>query len=148
MISTCAQTHPTQPLQDLFFIEKHKLKSTFLFVHLATFCSSFIHLLSPSLGSLGPSWRPCCSPKASFGVPLAPLGASWLPLEHILALWGPPWPSQNLLWLPPRSPVGPLGSIGCPRLHFGRPMGNFDIIFGPSWCILVSVGPILVSTCF
>jgi hypothetical protein len=113
--------------------------------------SSFVHLLSPSLGSLGPSWRPCCSPKASFGVPLAlsggilaSLGAHLGALGSTLALPKPPLASSEvsfgLLW-------APLGSIGCLQLHFGSPMGNFDLIFGPSWSILVSVGPILVSIC-
>ena len=37
MISTCAQNDPTQTLQYLIFIGKHKLKTTFLFLDLATF---------------------------------------------------------------------------------------------------------------
>ena len=152
MISTCAHNHPNQTLQDFIFIEKTQAKINISLFASCNLFSSFVHLLSPSLGSLGPSWRPCCSPKASFGALLAlsggilaSLGAHLGALGSTLALPKPPLASSEvsfgLLW-------APLGSIGCLQLQFGSSMGNFDFIFGSSWCILVSFGPILVCVCF
>ena len=152
MISTCAQNDPNQTLQDLILIKRTQTK-----INISRFASwrrssSFIHLLNPSLGSLGPSWRPCCSPKASFGVPWRSLGASWLPLEHILALWGPPWPSQNLLWLPLRSPLASSGLLWALLgvssfmleapwailISFLDPLGAFWCLLGQFWSASVS----------
>ena len=147
MISTCAQNDPTQTLQDLIFIGKHKLKSTFLFLHLGPLFLHFFICWVPLwalLAHLGSHVAPLRPP---LGSPWRSLGASWLPLEYILALWGPPWPSQNLLWLPLRSPLASSGFHWVSPASFWEPMGNFDYMFGPSWCMLVSVGPILVSIC-
>ena len=74
MISQCAPHDLNQILQDIIFIEKTKLKSTFPFSHLGALFRHFWLILGVSLGYLGPSWRQSGHPEASFGA--------------ILALWG------------------------------------------------------------
>ena len=101
---------------------------------------NFCIALGASLGYLGPSWEPFCSPKASFWTIL---GISWVLLDHLDLSWSTSWSSWRLSWRSLDLSWLPLGCLGhhwrspastlTPQgqcLYFVIPFGN---ICGPTW---------------